>query len=124
MRHISPIRRLFQLLFFAAGTVSLIMASLPKPPGVPFELSDKIQHIMAFAVLAFLARIAFWEARALYIFISLSVFGALIECVQLIPILGRDADLVAWAADNVAVFAVRLLFNAYRLWVENRRRHL
>lgn len=123
MRQISPVRRLWQFLFFAAGTVAFIMASLPQPPGVPFEPSDKIQHIVAFAILALLARIAFWEARALLIFVSLSIFGALIECVQLIPILGRDADLVDWVADNVAVFLVLLMFHACRYWMQKRQSH-
>jgi VanZ family protein len=114
MPQISPVRRLCQALFFAAGTVAFIMACLPKPPGVPFEPSDKIQHIVAFAVLALLARVAFWEARALSIFVSLSLFGALIECVQLVPALGRDADIVDWLADNVAVLSVLLIVKMFQ----------
>lgn len=116
MRQISPVRRFWQFLFFAAGTVAFVMASLPKPPGVPFEPSDKVQHIVAFAVLALLARIAFWEARALTIFVSLSLFGALIECVQLVPALGRDADIVDWLADNVAVLSVLLIVKTFQYW--------
>ena len=110
------VRRLSRGLFFAACVLALVMAALPKPPGVPFEPSDKIQHIAAFAVLALLARIAFWEARALSIFVSLSLFGALIECVQLVPALGRDADIVDWLADNVAVLAVLLIAKAWHYW--------
>jgi VanZ family protein len=116
MRQISPVRRLCQALFFGAATVAFIMACLPQPPGVPFEPSDKIQHVVAFAVLALLARVAFWEARALSIFVSLSLFGALIECVQLVPALGRDADIVDWLADNVAVLAVLMTAKAWHYW--------
>ena len=110
------VRRLSRGLFFAACVLALVMAALPKPPGVPFEPSDKIQHIAAFAVLTVLARVAFWEARALSIFVSLSLFGALIECVQLIPALGRDADIVDWLADNIAVLATLFFAQACQYW--------
>lgn len=120
MRQISPVRRLCQVLFFAAGTVAFIMACLPQPPGVPFEPSDKIQHIVAFALLALLARIAFWEAGALSIFVGLSIFGALIECVQLVPALGRDADIFDWLADNAAVLLVLLIVKTFQYWQGQR----
>jgi VanZ family protein len=110
------VRRLSRALLSAACVLAFIMACLPKPPGVPFEPSDKIQHIVAFAVLALLARIAFWEARALSIFVSLSLFGALIECVQLVPALGRDADIVDWLADIVAILSVLLIVKTFQYW--------
>jgi VanZ family protein len=40
---------------------------------------------------------------------GLSAFGALIELIQLIPALHRDAELMDWAADTAAAGAVLLI---------------
>ena len=62
--------------------------------------------MLTFAVLTALARIAYPRASVGGIFLRLSAFGALIEVVQMIPVLHRDADVQDWAADSLAILAV------------------
>ena len=104
-------QRLLILLFWSAALFALVMASLPKPPQLPGQPSDKIQHIMAFLTLAALAAAAFPRTPLLRIGLGLSAYGALIEFIQMIPMLHRDADAADWAADTAA--AALVLFIAY-----------
>ena len=103
------IRRLLPYAFWAALLFACVMAVLPKPPQLPGQPSDKIQHILAFTVLAGLAAAAYPGARLLKILLLLSAFGALIEFVQTIPALHRDGDWVDWIADTAAAAVVLLL---------------
>jgi VanZ family protein len=89
-------------LFWAAAAFAFVMASLPKPPQLPGDPGDKVQHIIAFAVLALLARLGWLNVSGRRLLAGLSAFGALIELVQAIPALGRHADWIDWAADTVA----------------------
>ena len=103
------IRRLLPYAFWAALIFAFVMAVLPKPPRVPGNPSDKIQHIIAFTVLAGLAAAAYPRAPLLKVGVLLSLFGALIELVQSIPMLHRDAELVDWIADTAAASLVLVL---------------
>jgi VanZ family protein len=102
-------RRYLPHLFWAALAFAFVMAILPKPPHIPGDPSDKVQHILAFITLAGLASLAYPAARPLKLGLGLSLYGALIEVVQAIPVLNRDAELLDWAADTVAAFSVLLL---------------
>jgi VanZ family protein len=90
-------------LFWLAIVFTLVMALLPKPPPLPGAPTDKFQHIMAFAVLTVMSSAAYpvwsWITR----FGWLAALGALIELGQMIPALGRSADVVDWLADCAAV---------------------
>lgn len=108
------LRRLLPYLFWAAMLFGFVMALLPKPIALPGQPSDKIQHIVAFLVLASLASLAYPRARPLKIGIGLSLYGALIEFAQMIPILNRDAELLDWIADTVAASVVLILFALVR----------
>ena len=78
------------------------MALLPKPPEIPGEPGDKIQHMMAFFTLGTLAA-AGWRDRTLVkLFAWLAGFGGAIELFQMIPTLHRDAELLDWIADMAA----------------------
>lgn len=105
--------RAAKALFWAAALFALVMALLPHPPRMPGNPSDKLQHIMAFAVLGLLGRIAFQRLSTLRLIAALSLFGALIEVLQAIPVLHRDSDPLDWLADTVActivLFALRWL---------------
>lgn len=107
------LRRFLPALFWTALLFAFVMATLPKPPSLPGSPSDKVQHILAFTVLAALAAAAFPRARLVPIGAGLCLFGALIELVQAIPALHRDAELADWLADIAAVGVVLLL--AWRL---------
>ncbi len=85
------------------------MALLPKPPRLPGDPSDKVQHILAFSVLTALALAAYPRASALAIGVGLALVGGLIELGQLIPALHRDGSWLDWAADCGAVAVVLLI---------------
>jgi hypothetical protein len=93
-----------QVLFFAALAFTLFMALNPHPPSLPIDgFGDKFEHMLAFAVLAALGRIAFVAISDWVILFRLSALGAMIEVLQAIPSLHRDSDWRDWLADTVAV---------------------
>lgn len=99
-------QRLFLALLIAASIFTLFMALVPKPPALLWAgASDKVQHMQAFATLTLLASAAFRGERSRLIFIAMSLFGAAIELLQMIPALHRDAEVSDWLADCVAVLA-------------------
>jgi hypothetical protein len=62
--------------------------------------------VLAFAVLAVVARLGFSRAPDRSILERMSFAGALIEMLQAIPSLHRDCDWRDWVADTLAVAAV------------------
>ena len=95
--------------FWAGAAFALIMALLPHPPQLPGEPSDKLQHIAAFLTLGALGSLAYPRANPLHLGAGLSLFGAIIEILQLIPALHRDGDPLDWAADTAAVALIIVL---------------
>ncbi|MEA3041665.1 MAG: hypothetical protein QOC65_1154 [Sphingomonadales bacterium] len=98
--------RFIRTAFWAAACFAFVMAVLPRPPHLPGDPSDKVQHILAFAVLTLLAALAYPRVSAWRVGLGLSMFGATIELVQLVPALQRDGDIVDWCADTVSVLFV------------------
>ena len=111
--------RLFAFAFWCAAAFAFVMAVLPHPPQVPLNPTDKIQHIAAFSCLAVLGSLGYPRLPMLRLAAGLCAFGALIEIVQLIPVLQRDSDVADWAADTAAI-AVTLL--VVRVWLALRAR--
>ena len=103
-----PIRLLCALAFVAALGLTLVMALLPQPPELPMAMSDKVQHATAFAVLAGLGACA-WPRRLTQIAVVLIIIGGLIEILQMIPALHRDAEFADWATDVAATLAALLM---------------
>ncbi len=101
-------------LFWAACAYALVMALLPHPPRIPGDPDDKVQHIIAFAALAVLARLAFPKTRTLALLAGLSLFGATIELLQTIPELNRDGDPLDWLADTASAGLTLLGFRLLR----------
>ncbi len=110
----TTVKRLFQLLFWSAIAFAFVMASLPQPPALPGDPSDKQLHMLAFLILATLAAFAFPGTSLLRIFLGLAAFGGAIEVVQAIPALKREASWLDWAADLFAAAAALLLAGATR----------
>ena len=106
--------RLARGLFWAAALFAFVMAVLPHPPQLPDAPSDKVQHIIAFTTLTLLGSWAYATARPLKLLLALSLFGAVIEIVQAIPVLHRDPELLDWLADSAAVAVVLLLVRLLR----------
>ena len=110
-RHGPKLRALFWLLL----VFTVVMALLPKPPGImPGTLGDKVEHIIAFAVLAALASFAFPAFPPLRMIERLVFLGAGIEVLQSIPVLNRECDAMDWLADSIAVVVVVGSFAAWR----------
>ena len=107
-------QRLLVIAFWSAALFALVMASLPKPPEIPGQPGDKVQHMFAFATLAILGAAAYPRLALLRLLIGLAAFGALIEIVQLIPMLHRDSQLADLLADTAAAATVLLLVNLFR----------
>jgi VanZ family protein len=95
------------LLLVGASLLALVMALVPHPPELP--MSDKTQHMLAFAVMAGLALPALPRVHPLAIAVWLAGFGALIEILQEIPALHRDSSFADWIADMIAVTIVLIL---------------
>ena len=95
--------RLLQLCFWGAAGFALVMALLPQPPRVPGDPSDKVQHMLAFFVIALLGALAFPRLSLVRLAVALALFGAFIEIVQLVPALNRTGEVLDWVADMVAV---------------------
>ena len=109
--------RLAALTFWCAAAFAFVMAVRP-PVGDPhLSLSDKALHAAAFAVLAALAAVAFRRAALWRIALGLLAFGGLIEIVQGLPIVGRDADVRDLVADAAGIaFSLPLSALVLRRW--------
>jgi VanZ family protein len=107
-------QKILPVLFWVALAYALVMALLPKPPHFPGNPSDKLQHIFAFTVLSGLAGAAYRRTSLWKIGSGLALFGALIELLQSIPVLHRDASIWDWAADCGAIILVLLIFRFVR----------
>ncbi len=110
-------RRTLGVALLLAVAVTLTFALLPHPPVMP-NANDKVQHVLAFAVLSLLASGYCGLGRARLIFISLAGLGGLIEVLQMIPALQRDAQWLDWAADCAAIL-VTLAVCRVAVWIYN-----
>lgn len=93
-------------LFWLLALFALFMALIPHPPQLPGNPSDKLQHVAAFATLAFVGGLAYPRLTHLRLIAALSLFGAFIEVAQAIPVLHRDSDPLDWLADTIACSVV------------------
>jgi hypothetical protein len=109
-----------RLAFWLAVTVTLIMALSPDPMPLPEKITDKAQHIAAFAALTFLAALGFPRLRLRIIFMWMAALGLAIEVMQMIPILHRNAQASDWMADCAATAATLLLCGALRRLLRGR----
>ena len=102
--------RVVRPLFWLLTLFTLTMAFLPKPPATPIDrFGDKIEHMVAFAVLTGVALIGWPQSRRWRIILLLSGLGAVIELVQEVPELHRDSDWHDWAADTLAIVVAAVM---------------
>lgn len=106
--------------FWLALIVTLVMALLPKPPALPMQATDKVQHMAAFAALTSLAALGFPALRLRVIFVWMAALGLAIEVLQMLPALHRSAEASDWLADCAATAATLLLCGTLR-WLLCRR---
>jgi hypothetical protein len=89
--------------FFAALIFTFYSAVIPPSQALQLTPWDKATHFLAFYALAGLAVAAFPKRNVVLIGATLSLFGALIEVVQGLPIVNRDRDFWDWVADTIAI---------------------
>lgn len=107
--------RIVRVAFWLAAVFAFVMAVLPHPPQLPGAPSDKVQHILAFLALGGLASFAYSRTSPVFLAAGLSLFGAMIELVQMIPSLNRDGDPIDWLADTAAAGLVLILLRWSRV---------
>ncbi|MEY4722299.1 MAG: hypothetical protein RIQ46_2024 [Pseudomonadota bacterium] len=106
----SSLPRLARLLFWGALVFASVMAFLPKPPKLPsHDWGDKWEHAAAFLVLTALAQAGFGKAARWRVLGVMVAYGALIEVVQMIPVLNRSADARDWLVDGVVALGVTVV---------------
>jgi VanZ family protein len=104
----------FRRLWFCAGlgiAVAIAVVCLMPGRNIPQIklLSDKVEHALAFAMLAFWFGSILVRRDLLWLALALVVFGGLIELAQGMMRLGRHADLLDLLADSVGVVVGLLL---------------
>lgn len=103
--------RLIRPLFWLIATLSVALALLPGAGGpAPFPHADKVQHFVAFALLAGLAWFGFPATSGRVIFERLALLGAGIEVFQSLPFIARSVDVLDWAADVCGAGLAILIF--------------
>ena len=112
-----------QLVFVAALVFTFTAAEMPAEKAPQLFPWDKAEHFAAFYTLTVLAAAAFPQRRLLMLAVLLSAFGALIELVQTLPIVNRDADFWDWVADTIAIAAalLPLALIQWRGWFRSNR---
>ena len=103
-------RALFtRAVFWAALAFTVIMATLPQPPAALSTPSDKVNHVIAFFVLTALHKLAYRNFGFWKRLLMMAALGGLIELVQMVPALHRDAEWLDWAADVAAALVASCL---------------
>jgi VanZ family protein len=104
---------LFRIAFVLCALAVFGLAVMPGNLD-PVHVWDKAKHFFAFFVLGGLGALAFPRQRLVVLGLLLSGFGALIEVVQALPFVHRDASVKDWIADSVALLVVLCLFELIR----------
>lgn len=95
-------------IFCAALAFTVAMATLPHPPPLA-TASDKVNHVIAFFVLTALHKLAYRDFGFWRRLLVMAALGGLIELLQMVPALHRDAEWMDWAADVAAALVASCL---------------
>jgi VanZ family protein len=99
------LRPFVMALFWCMLVSTTILALLPNPPSTLRQVPDKLQHFLAFAVLAALGVAAHSRTRLVRLSTLLVLYGGAIELLQmLVP--RRQGSLFDWFIDVLAVALV------------------
>lgn len=94
-----------RILFFLAAAAVAVLSLLPQRDLPKVGVSDKLEHALAYFVLAILGSFAFRERRSLlYLLILLCAMGGVIEVLQAFSP-GRSPDLIDAIADGAGAAA-------------------
>lgn len=92
-----------RLVLSAGIALTLLLALLPAAPDLPALPPGPLQHAVAFVVLTVLSKVSFPQARGTTMFLALAILGGLIEFVQSLPQISREASIEDWLIDCGAV---------------------
>lgn len=107
-----------RIVFLLALALGLWLALKPADSSLGLIPWDKAKHFIAFYVLAGLGAAAL-PGRSLWApAIFLAAYGAAIEGLQALPVIGRDAEWADWLTDLIAVAACYgpLMLRPWRRW--------
>lgn len=113
-------QRAARFAFIVAALLAFVMASLPHPPPIPGQPSDKLLHMLTFATLGVLGTSGFPRQSVASLFLGLTAFGAAIELVQAIPVLNRDSELADLVVDMGAALIALALTRGLMAWRTRR----
>jgi len=108
-------RRIARVLFLLAAAVVTVLSLLPQQDLPKVGVSDKIEHLLSYFVLAILGSFAVRERRSLlYLFVLLCAMGGVIELLQAFSP-GRSPDIVDAVVDGAGAAAGVLIGAAFAL---------
>lgn len=117
----SPLRRLFVIAFWGALLFAYVDAVLPGRDAISLSVWDKLNHMIAFFTITFLARAAYPRLPVFRLFVMMAVFGAAIELSQAIPFIHRDAEWDDWFADMIATLIALVVAWPFAILADRRR---
>lgn len=99
-----PLRSGLRVLFWAALLAALARALWPDPFTEPYVGHwDKVTHGAGCFVLTLLAGLAYPHRTLRLLGLGILAFGVLVEALQAIPVIGRDASWLDLAADAAGI---------------------
>ena len=117
----SALRRLFVIAFWGALLFAYVDAILPGKDAISLSVWDKLNHMIAFFTITFLARAAYPRIPIFRLFVMMASFGAFIELSQAIPFIHRDAEWDDWFADMVATLVALIMAWPFAILADKRR---
>ena len=117
----SPLRRLFVLAFWGALLFAYVDAIIPGKDAISLSSWDKLNHMIAFFTVTFLARAAYPRIPVFRLFVMMAAFGAFIELSQALPFIHRDAEWDDWFADMIAILAALIVAWPFAILADQRR---
>ena len=117
----SPLRRLFVIAFWGALLFAYVDAIIPGKEAISLSAWDKLNHMIAFFTITFLARAAYPRMPVFRLFLMMACFGAFIELSQAIPFIHRDAEWDDWFADMIATLVALIVAWPFAILADKRR---
>ena len=117
----SPLRRLFVIAFWGALLFAYVDAIIPGKDAISLSAWDKLNHMIAFFTITFLARTAYPHITVFRLFVMMAGFGAFIELSQAIPFIHRDAEWDDWFADMIAILLALIVAWPFTVLAHKRR---
>ncbi|WP_373491367.1 hypothetical protein [Parasphingorhabdus sp.] len=97
------VQNMFRLAFWLLLGIILILALIPADDAPSVSTDDKLNHILAFFTLSFMARLLWPRLKLAILFLLLTLLGGAIELLQLVMGFGREADWMDFGADVLAI---------------------